>query len=114
VADEVRLLAQKTGEASKKIEELINSNANNITLAGDKAKTVSEAFSRFQEASSQITNAFDKIQNQTEEFKAQLNEVSSVSSRNVATAEETSSVSVELSNQSRMIRESIDSIMSRY
>lgn len=114
VADEVRLLAQKTGEASKKIEELINSNVNNITLAGDKAKTVSEAFTRFQQASSQINETFIQIQSQTDEFKGQLNEVSSVSSRNVATAEETSSVSVELSNQSRMIRESIDAIMSRY
>lgn len=114
VADEVRLLAQKTGEASKKIENLINSNVNNITLAGDKAKTVNEAFSRFQEASSQIAETFNQIQNRTDEFKGQLSEVSSVSSRNVATAEETSSVSVELSNQSRMIRESIDAIMSRY
>lgn len=114
VADEVRLLAQKTGEASKKIEELINSNVNNITLAGSKAKTVNEAFERFQEASSQIAETFNQIQNRTDEFKGQLNEVSSVSSRNVATAEETSSVSVELSNQSRMIRESIDAIMNRY
>lgn len=114
VADEVRLLAQKTGEASRKIEELINSNVNNITLAGNKAKSVSVAFTRFQEASSQIANTFNQIQSQTQEFKGQLNEVSSVSSRNVATAEETSSVSVELSNQSRMIRESIDAIMSRY
>lgn len=114
VADEVRILAQKTGEASKQIEELIGSNVKNIQQAGSKANEVNDAFARFQEVSSQIADTFNQIQQRTDEFKIQLDEVATVSSKNVATAEETSSVSVELSSQSQKIRESIDAIMNRY
>lgn len=114
VAEEVRALARKTSEASKKIEDLINSNVANIQKAGGKAQEVTEAFVRFKDVSSQIASTFEEIQNRTREFEAQLDEVTSVSSRNVATAEETSSVSVELQNQSALIKDAIDRIMARY
>lgn len=114
VAEEVRALAKKTGEASKQIEELINSNVTNITTAGDKAQEVSAAFDNFKEVSSHVAETFNQIQHRTQEFESQLNEVASVSSRNVATAEETSGVAVQLSDQARKIRESIDAIIARY
>jgi methyl-accepting chemotaxis protein len=71
VADEVRTLAKKTGEASKQIEELIGSNVQNINQAGSKAEEVNNAFTRFQEVSSQIAETFKQVQDRTDEFKGQ-------------------------------------------
>lgn len=114
VAEEVRVLAKRSSEASKQIEELLNKNISSIDEANKRKEEMGTALSSFEGITSKIGSAVVTIRERSDEFTSQLNEVSSVSSRNVATAEETSSVSEELKNQSIRIRENIDSIMARY
>lgn len=112
VAEEVRNLAEKSSEASKKTSDLIqksvaavskgkqlsNDTLSLLSTVAEKTKMVDQVILQIEQASSAQTNAITQI-NQG------LSQVSSVVQANAATAEESSASSEELSSQAQIMKQ---------
>ncbi len=114
VAEEIRVLAQKCGESSKKTEELINRCLSSIGRAKDYADNTMESLSVIVSGSEEIAKAFDNIAettkeqvNKTNQIRNEVNTISDVVQSNTATAEETSASSEALAEQAYALKEII-------
>lgn len=114
VADEVRSLAAKSGEAARQTTSLIQASvaaANKgiqttsdtaviLQEVGVRAKLVDESIAKIEQASAEQADAIEQIEQG-------LNQVSAVVQNNAATAEENSATSEEMSAQAITLRDEI-------
>lgn len=114
VAEEVRSLAVKCGEASKKTSDLVNECVEAITNAKECADATFESLSGVVTDSSEISAAFQDIANDTVEqahkskrIQDEVNNISDVVQTNTATAEETAASTAVLSEQALNLKELI-------
>lgn len=115
VAEEVRSLAVKCGEASKKTSDLVNECVEAITNAKDCADATFGSLSGVVTDSSEISEAFQNIANDTMEqahkskrIQAEVTNISDVVHTNSATAEETAASTAVLSEQAVNLKELIE------
>lgn len=106
VAEEVRGLAQKCGESSRKTEELINDCLKYINEAKICADATFGSLSDIVINSSEIAQAFETISEDTKEqtektkgFQVEIHNISDVIQTNTATVEETAASTAVLSEQ---------------
>lgn len=114
VAEEVRSLAVKCRDASKKTSDLVNACVRSITNAKEYADTTFDSLSGIVADSSEIAAAFQNIANDTMEqahkskrIQDEVNNISDVVQTNTATAEETAASTTLLSDQARHLKELI-------
>lgn len=114
VAEEVRSLAVKCRDASKKTSDLVNACVRSITNAKEYADTTFDSLSGIVADSSEIAAAFQNIANDTMEqahkskrIQDEVNNISGVVQTNTATAEETAASTTLLSDQARHLKELI-------
>lgn len=114
VADEVRMLATKSAEAAKQTTELITETIVLIKQGTKLAHSTASALSSVQEkavlvehTNTEITTASSDQAAAIYEIKQRLNAISSVVQNNTATAEESASISEELSAQAEKLYEEI-------
>ena len=114
VAEEVRSLAVKCGEASKRTSELVNACVDSITNAKECADATFESLSGIVTDSSEISTAFQDIAEDTSEqahkskrIQNEVNNISDVVQTNTATAEETAASTAVLSEQAMNLKELI-------
>ncbi len=112
VAEEVRGLAEKCGESSRKTSELINQCISSINNAKKCADATFGSLSEIVVESSDIAAAFATISNDTAEqavkskhIKAEINNISDVIQTNTATVEETAASTAVLSDQAANLEE---------
>lgn len=120
VADEVRNLASKSAEAANNttslIEESIEAIHHGSDIVNETAKImidVSESASKVTDLISAIAAASREQANSTEQVTVGIDQISTVVQTNSATAEESAAASEELSGQSAMLKELIDSFRLR-
>ena len=114
VAEEVRNLAVKSGEASKRTSDLINDCVESIANAKVCADATFESLSGIVKDSSEISTAFDAITVDTSEqahksnrIQSEVDNISDVVQTNTATAEETAASTSVLSEQAVNLKEII-------
>lgn len=114
VAEEVRNLAVKSGDASKKTSDLINECIASIENAKICADATFESLSGIVTDSAEIASAFQSISEDTTEQAAkstriqqEVNNISDVVQTNTSTAEETASATSALSEQAENLKEMI-------
>lgn len=114
VAEEVRSLAVKCGEASKKTSDLVNDCVDSIANAKECADATFESLSGIVTDSSEISTAFQDIANDTMEqaqkskrIQEEVNNISDVVQTNTATAEEIAASTAVLSEQAVNLKEMI-------
>lgn len=114
VAEEVRSLAVKCGEASRRTSDLVNACVDSITNAKECADATFESLSGIVTDSSEISTAFQDIANDTMEqahkskrIQSEMNNISDVVQTNTATAEETAASTSVLSEQAIKLKELI-------
>jgi methyl-accepting chemotaxis protein len=114
VADEVRALASKSAEAAHQTAELINSSIASIKKGTDLAQSTAAALSTVEEkavlveqTNSEITKASNDQAKAILDIKQRLNAISGVVQNNTATAEESASISEELSVQAEKLYEEV-------
>lgn len=114
VAEEVRNLAVKSGEASKRTSDLINDCVESIANAKVCADATFESLSGIVRDSSEISNAFQEITVDTSEqahksnrIQSEVDNISDVVQTNTATAEETAASTTVLSEQAVNLKEII-------
>jgi len=107
VADEVRNLAQKSAEASKNTQDIINNSVDNIRKSTEYAASADEAFTVFMNSARQLAGELKVIeessleQNQgIAEIERAVDSINTVIQANAANAEETAAVSTELTKMS--------------
>lgn len=115
VAEEVRNLAAKCGESSKKTESLIDSCLIAIEKALACAENTTDSINNISEHSEQIAEAFNSISIATEEqaksaaqIKAEIVNVSGAIQNNMATAQETASSTQMLSEDAARLFEMVN------
>lgn len=114
VAEEVRSLAEKCSESSKKTEELIDKCITAITNAKTYADNTVDSLSVIVTGSAEIATAFENISESTKEqalksnqIQYEIHNISDVVQSNTATAEETAASSEVLSEQANTLHELI-------
>lgn len=114
VAEEVRALAEKCSESSKKTSELVTKCINSIDYAKKCADATFENLSDIVEQSTEIAGAFETISQDTVEqaekskhIQAEVNVISDVVQTNTATVEETAASTAVLSEQASNLEEMI-------
>lgn len=114
VAEEVRNLAVKSGDASKKTSDLINECIASIENAKICADATFESLSGIVTDSAEIASAFQSISEDTTEQAAkstriqqEVDNISDVVQTNTSTAEETASATSALSEQAENLKEMI-------
>lgn len=112
VAEEVRSLASKCADASKKTEELIESCIDGIDRAKECADTTFSSLNLIVANSEEISSAFEDIAKDTKQqgirataIKKEIENVSDVVQSNTATTEQTAAASEELSQQAFELRQ---------
>ena len=107
VADEVRNLAQKSAEASKNTQDIINHSVENIRKSREYAASSDEAFTVFMNTAQQLAGQLKVIeessldQNQgIAEIERAVDSINTVIQANAAGAQETAAVSMELTQMS--------------
>ena len=112
VAEEVRNLAGRSAEAAKETAELLESNEDLVNKANSIAEHTGEALTEIVDGISKAADLVGEIASASQE-QAQgvaqigqgLNQLEAATQQNTANAEETASVSEELSGQARMLHE---------
>lgn len=114
VAEEVRSLAVKCGEASKKTADLVSECVDSIENAKECADATFASLSGIVTDSSEISTAFQNIANDTMEqaqkskrIQNEVDNISDVVQTNTATAEETAASTALLSEQAKNLKELI-------
>ena len=117
VADEVRVLAQKSAEAAKSTGELIESTTQAIEEGlklAEKTEAallkVAESTVRAEEKVQEISKACDRQARSTEQINRHISQITAVVHENSALAEETAATCEELSAQTQ----SMDALMKRF
>lgn len=112
VADEVRSLAAKSAEAAQEtgalIEQMVQAVQNGTAAADDMTHSLMEVVKQSKEVSEQTNMIAVHSKNQAvsiEEIVRGINQVSDVVQTNSATAEESASASVELSEQAKLLKQ---------
>lgn len=120
VADEVRNLASKSAEAANNtttlIEESIDAIRHGSAIVNETAKImleVSDSASKVTDLIGVIAEASREQANSAEQITIGVDQISMVIQTNSATAEESAAASEELSSQSAMLKELIDSFRLR-
>ncbi len=110
VADEVRNLAQKTAEASKNTQQIINNSIDNIGKSTQYAVSSDEAFTTVMKISEQLAGQLKLIGESSQEqnqgileIERAVDSINGVIQSNAASAEETAAVSSELTTMSEQI-----------
>lgn len=110
VADEVRNLARKSAEASKNTQDIISNSIDNIKKSTNFAVTSDDAFTKFMEVSDHLTQQLKIIGESSAdqtlgiaEIERAVDEINKVIQANAASAEETATVSSELTSMSNDI-----------
>ena len=112
VAEEVRNLAGRSAEAAKETAELLESNEDLVNKANSIAEHTGEALNEIVDGISKAADLVGEIASASQE-QAQgvaqigqgLSQLEAATQQNTANAEETASVSEELSGQARMLHE---------
>jgi len=114
VAEEVRALAEKCSESSKKTSELITKCINSIDYAKKCADATFENLSDIVDQSTEIAGAFETISQDTTEqaeksknIQSEVNVISDVVQTNTATVEETAASTAVLSEQASNLEDMI-------
>lgn len=120
VAEEVRSLAEKCSESSKKTEELINKCIESINNAKKCADATFASLSGIVVDSSEISRAFEDISRDTLEqasksrnIQTEINNISDVVQTNTATVEETAASTAVLSDQAMSLEGMVKSFKVR-
>lgn len=118
VAKEISKLADKSANATKDIEELINQTTLNVTAGVDMVKMVAEATAEQQKASQQIEEAIQNVNqlsqviasaaeeqsSTSDEMSRTLQGINQVTQQNAASSEEMASSTEELSSQAEELK----------
>jgi len=114
VADEVRVLASKSSDASKDtatlIENSIISVKNGIKIANETADLLNEVVNGIKEVSTNVNLISHDSESQaysTQQINIGVEQISNVVQTNSATAEESAATSEELNNQAQMLKNMI-------
>lgn len=114
VAQEIRSLAEKCSDSSKRTEILVNKCLDSISTAKDYADSTMESLAVIVTGSEEIATAFDSIAEATKEqvnkshqIRKEVDTISDVVNSNTATAEETSASAETLSEQAYDLKKMI-------
>src|SRR5690606_25872696 len=75
VADEVRRLAQRSAEAAKETEDLINLSQNNLASTADSSEEIITTFDSIKGLVSKLNTTIDEIANDANEQHSALNQI---------------------------------------
>lgn len=114
VAEEVRSLAVKSGEASKRTADLLNACIDAITNAKECADATFNSLTGIVDNSSELAGAFQDISSDTKDqskaatlIQKEVDNISAIVETNTATAEETAASTTVLSEQAMNLKEMI-------
>ncbi|MBN2897953.1 MAG: HAMP domain-containing protein [Clostridia bacterium] len=114
VAEEVRNLAARSAQAVKETTELIQESISNVNYGNDTVAKTAEALSKIVseiDKVSSIVNDISKASSEQtfalEQINEGVNQISTVTQMNSATAEESASASQQMSSQATILREKI-------
>ncbi len=119
VAEEVRNLAQRSAEAAKKTNEIIDDSRSKADLGVSAATEVqailmkiADAVQRVEELVGEVSQANSEQAEAVEQVTTAVAQMDQLTQTNAASAEETASASEEMSSQSQLLMEIIDDLQS--
>jgi methyl-accepting chemotaxis protein len=117
VANEVRVLAQRSAEAAKNTGNLINDSTQRINEGCETAKATAEAFAKVRERSAVVTDLVSEIaeastdqQTGHDQIEKAINEMNTIVQRNAAAAEESAAAAEELFSQSEILLSNVNEL----
>ncbi|MBN1346121.1 MAG: methyl-accepting chemotaxis protein [Phycisphaerae bacterium] len=118
VADEVRNLAQRAGQAARETGSLIEQTVSRVARGVELNQSTTESFGRIGESATKVSELVSQIasasSDQTmgiQQVNTAMAEVDRVTQSNAANAEESASASEELSAQSQHVRSMVDELV---
>jgi hemerythrin-like metal-binding protein len=104
VADEVRLLAERSATSAKEIQNLIKENLRQVEGGVQISKTAGESVKRIVDNISGIADQLQGIANATQEQAAAMEQNTSITESNASSAEELAATAEEMSAQADALR----------